>query len=193
MKQYRFLVSGLLALALMATRDASAAPIDDLIANARKEGSIDFHAPSTVSPAGVQRLGEVFNRKYGLNIAVNYHPTSGMTGDVAKVVGHAAAGVPPEWDLMVLHDAGHATLWLRKLHQPFDYRKLGVDPKVIHYDNGTLSLANQFALPAYNMKILPAQEVPRSWEDLLDAKWKGGKLGMSTATHHLARLAAVWG
>lgn len=194
MNRCLFLVSAVMALlALITTRDLTAAPIDDLIANARKEGAIDFNAPSTVSPAGVQKLGEVFNKKYGLNVAVNYHPTSGMTGDVAKLVGRAAAGVPPEWDLMVLHDAGHATLWLRKLHQPFDYRKLGVDPKLIHYDNGTVSIANQFALPAYNTKILPAHEVPRSWEDLLDPKWKGMKLGMSTATHHLARLATAWG
>ncbi len=196
MKQCRFLVSVILApFALMgwAAQEITAAPIDELVAAARKEASIEFNAPSTVSPAGIQKLGEVFNRKYGLTIGVNYHPTAGMTGDVAKLVGRAAAGVPPEWDLMVLHDAGHATLWLRKLHQPFDYRKLGIDPKLIHYDNGTLSFANQFVLPAYNKKILPPQDVPRSWEDLLDAKWKGGKLGMSTATHHLARLATAWG
>src|SRR3990172_2794453 len=193
-KQYRFVLSGVLGLlALMATQGGTAAPIDDLVAAAKKEGSVEFHAPSTVTPAGVQKLAEVYNRKYGLNIVVNYHPTGGMTGDVAKVVGRAAAGVPPEWDSMVLHDGGHATLWLRKLHQPFDYRKLGVDPKVIHFDNGTVSLANQFALPAYNTKMLPAQDVPKSWEDLLDPKWKGGKLGMSTATHHLARLATAWG
>ena len=180
-------------LALIATHGLLAAPIDDLVANARKEGTIDFNAPSTVSPAGVQKLTEAFNKKYGLNIALNYHPTSGMTGDVAKLVGRVAAGVPPEWDLMVLHDAGHATLWLRKLHRPFDYRSLGVDPKVIHYDNGTVAFANQFALPAYNKKALSPQDVPRSWEDLLDGRWKGGKLGMSTATHHLARLATAWG
>jgi ABC-type Fe3+ transport system substrate-binding protein len=36
--------------------------------------------------------------------------------------------------------------------------------------------------------------VPKRWEDLLDAKWKGGKLGVSTATHHLSRLAVgPWG
>ena len=180
-------------LAPITFRDLTAAPIDDLITNARKEGTIDFNAPSTVSPAGVQKLAEAFNKKYSLNIALNYHPTSGMTGDVAKLVGRVAAGVPPEWDLMVLHDAGHATLWLRKLHRPFDYRSLGVDPKVIHYDNGTVAFANQFALPAYNKKALSPQDVPRSWEDLLDGRWKGGKLGMSTATHHLARLATVWG
>ena len=194
MKRCIFLTSaGMALLALIASHGLLAAPIDDLVASARKEGTIDFNAPSTVSPAGVQKLAEAFNKKYCLNIALNYHPTSGMTGDVAKLVGRVAAGVPPEWDLMVLHDAGHATLWLRKLHRPFDYRSLGVDPKVIHYDNGTVAFANQFALPAYNKKALSPQDVPRSWEDLLDGRWKGGKLGMSTATHHLARLVTAWG
>ena len=116
-----------------------------------------------------------------------------MTRDVAKVVSFAATGTPPDWDIMVVHDAAHATLWLRKQHKPFDYAKVGVDPQVIGYDRGTVILANQFVLPAYNKTILPSKDVPRSWEDLTDPKWKGGKLGMGTATHHLARLATAWG
>ena len=173
---------------------AAAAPIDELVAAAKKEGTFDFYAPSTLTPEGAQKLREAFNKKYGLNIKLQYIPSGAMTKDVGKVAGLAASGVPPEWDLMVVHDAGHGILWLRKLHKPFDYRKLGIDSKVIHYDSGTVSFANQFALPAYNNKILPPQDVPKSWEDLLDPKWKGGKLGMSTATHHPARLAAgAWG
>jgi ABC-type Fe3+ transport system substrate-binding protein len=83
---------------------------------------------------------------------------------------------------------------VEKVHQPFDYAKLGIATELVQYDNGVVSLANQFVLPAYNKNILPAQDVPKRWEDLLDAKWKGGKLGVSTATHHLSRLAVgPWG
>jgi ABC-type Fe3+ transport system substrate-binding protein len=36
--------------------------------------------------------------------------------------------------------------------------------------------------------------VPQKWEDLLDPKWKDGKLGVISSTHHWARLAAgPWG
>lgn len=185
-------ISVVFALAALAHR-APAAPLDELVAAAKKEGIIDFYAPATLPPQGAQALGEAFNKKFGPNITLNFHPSGGMTRDVGRVVAQSAAGLPPEWDLMVIHDAGHSTLWLRKLHKPFDYRKLGIDSKVVHFDNGTVAFANQFALPAYNRKILPAQDVPRRWEDLLDTKWKGGKLGMGTATHHLARLAAAWG
>jgi len=117
-----------------------------------------------------------------------------MTRDVGKLVGMAATGVAPEWDLMVVTDAHHATLWLKKLHHPYDYRKVGVDSQLIHFDNSAISFANQIVLPAYNKKTVPAKDVPKKWEDLLDPKWKGSKLGVSTATHHLARLAVgAWG
>ena len=196
MKRLRLLVAslvvGLVAIAGMA-QEALAAPVDELIASAKKEGAIGIYASSTLTPEGAQKLGEAFNKKYGLNIKLNYNPGDSYTRHVGKVVGLAAAGVAPEWDLMVVHDAGHATLWLRKVHKPFDYAKLGVDPRAIQYDNGTVILANQFVLPAYNRQILPPQDVPKKWEDLLDPKWKGGKLAMSTATHHLARLATAWG
>ena len=195
MKGFGFFVASVLVLSVLTgwTHRAGAAPMDELVAAAKKEGIIDFYAPSTLSPQGAQALGEAFNKKYGLSVRLNYHPSGGMTGDVGRLAGLAAAGQPPDWDLMVVHDAGHSTLWLRKLHKPFDYRKLGIDPRVINFDSGTVIVANQFALPAYNSKTLPPQDVPKKWEDLLDPKWKGGKLGMSTATHHLARLATAWG
>ncbi len=171
-----------------------AASVEQLVAAAKKEATIEFYAPSTLTPKGAQALGGAFNKKYGLNITLQYSPSGNMTRDVGKVVGQAATGVAPEWDLMLVTDAHHATLWLKKQLQTFDYRKLGVDPRSIHYDNGTVSFAHQFVLPAYNKKVLPAKDVPKSWEDLLDPKWKGGKLGISTAAHHLSRLAVgAWG
>jgi iron(III) transport system substrate-binding protein len=94
---------------------------------------------------------------------------------------------------MLIHDGGHATLWLKKMHKPFDYAKVGVDSQAIQYDSGTVILANQFVMPAYNKQLVAPKDVPKSWQDLLDPKWKGGKMGMSTATHHLARLATLWG
>ena len=195
LKGLRFFAVDILVLIILGVSalSASGAPIDELVAAARKEGAIDFYAPAAVGPEGVRKLGDAFNKKYGLNIAANFHPSSSMTRDIGKVVGLAAAGVPPEWDLMVVHDAAHATLWLRRLHQLFDYRSLAVDTKLIHYDNGTVAFGNQIVLPAYNKTTLPPRAIPKRWEDLLEPAWKGGKLGMTTASHHLARLATLWG
>ncbi|HEU4340398.1 MAG TPA: extracellular solute-binding protein [Candidatus Binatia bacterium] len=173
---------GLLAalVALGATGFVKAAPVDGLIAGAKKEGAIEFYAPSSITPQGAEELAAAFNKKYGLNTSLRFHPSGNMTRDVGKLVGMAASGVPPEWDLMVVTDAHHATLWIRKLLEPFDYKKAGIDPNIIHYDSGTISFANQIVLPAYNKKTVPTKDVPKKWEDLLDPKWKGDKLGVST-------------
>ena len=170
-----------------------AAPLDDIIAAAKKEGVIEFYASSTLTLAGAQAVAAGVNKKYGLNIKMNYSPATSMPRDIGKVVGLAATGVPPEWDLMCTTDSHQASLWLKKLHQIYDYRALGVAPAAIQYDGGAVSFAHQFVLPAYNKKLVAAKDVPKSWEDLLDPKWKG-KLGVTNGTHHQARLAVgAWG
>jgi iron(III) transport system substrate-binding protein len=192
-KMKRFFEVLIFALAMVCGSQAVAAPIDELIKGAKQEGTLEFYAPSTLTPQGAQALGAAFNKKYGLNIKLQYSPSGNMTRDIGKVVGLGASGVPPEWDLMVVTDAHHATLWVKKMHQPFDYKSIGVDPKAVQYDNGSVSFANQFVLPAYNKQLVAAKDVPKTWEDLLNPKWKG-KIGVSSATHHMARLAAgPWG
>lgn len=176
------------------TQSTSAGALDDLVAAAKKDGSVEFYGPSSVGPQGAAELGAAFNKKYGIDVALKFHPSGNMSRDVGKLVSIAATGVAPEWDIMAVTDAHHATLWLRKLHEPYDYVKAGADPEVVHYDSGTVSFANQIVMPAYNTKTMTAGDVPKTWEDLLDPKWGDGKLGMSTATHHLSRLAVgQWG
>ena len=187
---------GLLAIVLAVgwSGFVDAAALDKLIGDAKKEGAIEFYGPSTLTPQGAGLLEAAFNKKYDLNTKLTFHPSLNMTRDVGKFVGMAASGVAPDWDTMVVTDAHYATLWLRKLIEPYDYKSAGVDPQVIHYDSGSITFANQIVLPAYNKKTMPAKDVPTKWEDLLDPKWKDGKLGVSTATHHLARLAVgAWG
>ncbi|MBI2359744.1 MAG: hypothetical protein HYV04_12750, partial [Deltaproteobacteria bacterium] len=108
MKGFRSLVAtiSVLLAVLVSAQQVSPAPLDELVGAAGKEGILDLYAPSSLTPLGAQALGEAFNKKYNLQIKVNYNPGSSFTRDVGKVVGLAATGVPPEWDLMVIHDAG---------------------------------------------------------------------------------------
>ena len=172
---------------------ATGGPLDDLVAAARNEGAIHFYGPSTLTPEGARAITEAFNKKYGLNVKLHCFPSDSMTRDVGRVATHAAAGAPPEWDVMVVTDAHHASLWLRRLHKPFNYRAVGIDPELIDHDSGSISFLHQYVVPVYNSNLVSPRDVPKRWEDLLDPKWKG-RLGVSTATHHFARLAAgPWG
>lgn len=194
MKATRSFLALFLALGAASVPPARSAPIDDLIAAARKEGAVEFLFPSSWPPPGVEAMGEAFNKKYGLNLKFGRHASQQMAQDVSKVMTRAAVRAAPEWDLMVVTDAHHATLWLKKLLKSFDYGSVGIDPKAVHYGSSTVSIANQLVQPAYNKKILPDRDVPVSWGDLLEPKWKGGKVGVSVATHHFARLGVgAWG
>lgn len=184
----------LLALLPEASAAATAPSVKEIAAAADKEGVLDFYAPTQVEERGARRLNAAFNRKHGISVTFKFSPSANMDKDLAGIITQVATGGATDFDVAVFPDTYHATLWLRKLHAPFDYRALGVDPKLINFDNGTVSFANQFTLPAYNNKLLPPQDVPRSWHDLLDPKWKGGKLGLTNATPaHLAMLATAWG
>ena len=166
---------------------------DQLVAAAKKEGTLSFYGPSTLTNDGVQLLAQAFNRKHGTNITLTYYPSKSMTAEVNKMIGMSATGIAPEWDVMAIIDGLHGALWTKKLHVPFDYASLGIDPRTIHFDRGTVSVANQIVLPSYNRNNLAAQDVPKRWEDLLDPKWKGRKIGIPTATGQMDYLAIRWG
>jgi iron(III) transport system substrate-binding protein len=195
MQSLRLLCSGITAtlILLLSLSLAPAAPLDDLIAAAGKEGTLNFYGPSTLKADGAQAIAQAFNQKYRTSINVRFIPSGSMTRDVGKVATQAATGGAPEWDVMVATDAHHASLWLRKLHKPFDYKSLGMDEKLIDHDGGAISFAHQYIVPAYNSGMIAPKDAPKSWEDLLQPKWKG-KVGVTTATHHLGRLAVgPWG
>lgn len=169
------------------------APIDDLVAAAKREGVLNLHSPSGLTPEGAQELGAAFNKKYGLNVKVNYFPSKGYARDVSALMTQSAAGAPPDWDLMILNEDLHTVLSQRKLHLPFDYKALGIDPKAIDHDNGSVAFAHQITLPGYNTKLVTAKDVPTTWEDMLDPKWKDGKLGIFDARYFALLAVGPWG
>jgi iron(III) transport system substrate-binding protein len=195
MQSLRLLCSGITAalVVLQWLSLAAAAPLDDLVLAAGKEGTLDFYGPSTLKADGAEALARAFNKKYSTHIDVKFVPSGSMTRDVGKVATQAATGAPPEWDVMVATDAHHASLWLRKLQKPFDYRSLGVEERLIDHDSSSISFVHQYIVPVYNSSMVSPKDAPKSWEDLLNPRWKG-KLGVTTATHHFGRLAAgPWG
>ena len=97
MRSLRLLCSGLIAVLVLLQwlSVAPAAPLDELIAAARKEGTLNFYGPSTLKPEGAQVLAQAFNKRYGTNIDVKFIPSGSMTRDVGKVATQAATGAPP--------------------------------------------------------------------------------------------------
>src|SRR5581483_5629756 len=168
-------------------------PPDTMIQAAAQEGTLELYTPSSLEKTGAAEIVDAFNRRYGLNVEFNYTPSGSMTRDAARVVTEISAGQPPTWDVMLVTDAHYATLYNNGALEKVDWASLGVgDPKVITYDGTTLNFATQFVAPAYNPNVVSADQAPKDWNDLLDPRWRG-RIGVSTATHHWARLGQVWG
>ena len=196
MKQKRLFSMFIVALFAVVgvTTLAPAASTDELVAAAKKEGVLNFYFPGSLTAEGAKALSDAFKKKYGLNIKANYSPSGGISRDVGTLISMAATGMAPEWDVMTIPDTFQGRLFGRKMQQPFDYAQIGVDPKAIHYKKHAVAIITAFALPAYNKKLVAAKDAPKKWEDILDPKWKGKKIGQSSLTHHYARLAVTaWG
>ncbi len=189
-----FLASVLVIVTLVGwTSEGLGAPLDDLVAMAKKEGVLNLHSPSALTPEGAQELGVAFNKKYGLSVKVNYFPSKGFANDVAALVTQTSSGAAPEWDVMVLTEDLHAFLSQRKLHLPYHYGTVGVETRAIDHDNGSVAFVHQITLPGYNTKAVPAKDVPKTWEEMLDPKWRDGKLGIFDARYFALLAAGPWG
>jgi iron(III) transport system substrate-binding protein len=168
-------------------------PPSAVVQAAAQEGTLELYTPSSLEKTGAAQIVDAFNRHYGLHVDFNYPPSGSMTRDAARVVTEISAGQAPTWDVMLVTDAHYATLFNNGALEKIDWAGLGLaDPSVVTYDGTALNYATQFVAPAYNPNIVSAGEAPKDWNDLLDPKWHG-KIGVSTATHHWARLAQAWG
>jgi ABC-type glycerol-3-phosphate transport system substrate-binding protein len=106
---------------------APAAPLDDLIAAAKKEGVLDFYGPSTLKADGAEALAHAFNKKYGTNINVKFLPSGSMTRDVGKVASQAAtrrrngiSWLPP---MPIMRAFGSASFTNRSTTNPCSWTK----------------------------------------------------------------------
>ncbi len=52
--------------------ELNAATVDQVIAAAKKEGALEFYAPSTLTAQGAKQLEDAFNKKFGTDIRINY-------------------------------------------------------------------------------------------------------------------------
>ncbi|HLH22164.1 MAG TPA: extracellular solute-binding protein [Chloroflexota bacterium] len=168
-------------------------PPSAVLQGAAEEGTVAIYASSNLGKEGAAKLEEAFNQKYGLHATIQYTASSSMTRDASRAITEISAGQPPTWDLMMLTDAHYATFVQNGVLEPVDWTALGLANRdILAYDGAAINFVSDFVAPAYNPNVVPASEAPKDWPDLLDPKWRG-KIGVSTATHHWARLAQAWG
>lgn len=159
-----------LGLGVMLTATAAFADYEsELYAKAKKEGELVWYTTLIVKQA-VRPLVAAFEKKYpGIKVRYSRANSSGTAtkvlseGKANRIIGDVFDGTS---NAEALKDANLVEKWTPKGSSayPSQYR----DP------DGFWSATHQYFLtPGINTSLIPKAEAPKTYDDLLDPKWKG--------------------
>src|SRR5438876_12123904 len=160
---------GALALTLVLAAIPASAQ-DARVEAARKEGKVVWYTSLALSSS--ERVAKLFEAAYP-GIGVEVHRT-GSQRILQRVMQELQANLKLV-DVIHTSDAGHFVL-LKAKKLLIKYTPAGVDafpPGFKDRDGYYYGLRATVNVIAYNSKVVPAAEAPRTWKDLLDPKWKG--------------------
>ncbi|HXQ73207.1 MAG TPA: extracellular solute-binding protein [Pyrinomonadaceae bacterium] len=143
-----------------------------LVAGAKQEGKLTVY--SSLPPADFDPIIKAFEQKYGVHVTVW---RSSATGILQRAISEGRAG-RYEADVYETNGPQLEAMYREKLLQPINspVMKLLI-PAAIQDDNAwTATRLNVFTV-AYNTNLIKKADLPKSYKDLLDPKWKG-KLGV---------------
>lgn len=167
--------------------------LEQLVAAAKAEGKLNLAGPSSLGDNAAQRLVAAMNAKYGTSIQVTWTGAGQAGPVVAQIITERATGGKTTWDIFITNDGQMVKLFTEDQLQKYNYRETFNLPEAgTGFESSVTGFANQLILPAYNSKLVQPADVPKTWEDVVDPKWKG-KVGVSTSVHHLVRLSQGWG
>jgi iron(III) transport system substrate-binding protein len=147
-----------------------AAAQDARVEAARKEGKVVWYT-SLALPSS-EKVAKLFEAAYpGLKVEVH---RTGSQRILQRVMQELQANLKLV-DVIHTSDAGHFVL-LKEKKLLMKYTPAGVEAFPAGFkdrDGYHYGLRATVNVIAYNPKIVPAAEAPRTWKDLLDPKWKG--------------------
>ncbi|MDP2661690.1 MAG: hypothetical protein Q8R28_13265, partial [Dehalococcoidia bacterium] len=140
--------------------------LEQLIEAARKEGVVRANLSSSLGQKGAQRLIDALNKKYSLNLKVEYTPAAKMSAVVAQVMTELQTGGVPSWDVVMGTSTHFVEMEKRGQMSSFDWTETfpHIPQAAVMSGGRLLSHAVSFQLPAYNPNLVKVEDVPRKWE-----------------------------
>jgi ABC-type Fe3+ transport system substrate-binding protein len=161
-----------------------------LIAAAKKEGKLVYYTTMTLSQS--KKVVDSFQKRYPFIKANLFRLGGGPL--LNKMLAEARAG-RHSWDVV----SGRGELFLPLMNKGLLASYISPEAKMIPEDlvdkkgYWTAFYVNPYAL-GYNTDSVRKEDVPKSYEDLLDPRWKGNKLSIDTeAFGLLSGLIKAWG
>ncbi len=158
-------VSGALALAGLS---APAKAADQaLIDAAKKEGKVTWYTALIVNQFAAP-VAEAFEKKYGIKVE---YVRANAAESILRISNEAKAG---KVYADVFDSFGAPSLAKEGILESYIPDSAKALPKQFYDPAGFWVATNLYVLtPGYNTNLVPAAQVPKTFEDLLDPKWKG--------------------
>ncbi len=145
-----------------------------VLAAAKKEGRLTLY--TAFRPQDLPALIEPFEKKHGIKVTAW---RSGATNVLQRVIKEAA-GDRHEVDVVMIPSSEMEALRREKLLQPVRtpaMKDLLAAAQPAHHEWAPVLL--NVLVPTYNTALIKKEDLPRTYQDLLDPKWKG-KLGVES-------------
>jgi iron(III) transport system substrate-binding protein len=145
---------------------------EKLIAGAKKEGTVTLYTSANVDDMAV--VAAAFEKKYGVKVRI----WRGSSENVVQRSVTEARGGRYDADVFETGGAAMESMHREKLLQKVKLPSQGdLDPAALTAHGEWTGTRYNIFVAAYNTKLIKKDELPKSYDDLLDPKWKG-KLGI---------------
>jgi ABC-type Fe3+ transport system substrate-binding protein len=167
----------ILSIALCLCAGVAQAADAALIEAAKKEGEVIWYSTQIVNQL-VRPIATAFEKKYGIKVRAT---RANAVETAIKILNESKAGRPQAditdgtTTVVPLKKAGYVLKWLPDPAK--DYPDSLKDPDGYWVANNLFMLA-----PGYNTSLVPKGTEPRTYQDLLDPKWRGKMVWGATSS-----------
>jgi len=167
---------------------------DEIVSKAKQEGKLRVLAE--MEPPTIKAAIKAFMKKYPF---INLHIEEITGTDAARRnILEIKSGTAKDWDILHLSTdfyneylphlwkmdiVGMAQQGILQIPVPM------IDPK----HRNVVGFYSRFQVTAYNKTLVPADKVPKLWEDLLKPEYKGKKFAADIRPTEVAALVPAWG
>jgi len=184
------IIIGFLLVAFMpANILAGSADIQKLYEAAKAEGEVIWHVFGPTGPW--EPMVKEFEEKFpGVDVKPFGHSVSRMP---ARLITESQAG-KLTLDIPIANPQAIGPLLERDMLLKEDWAKIspGLESEKLLMDGYFLNITDDPLVWVYNTDLVKKSEVPKSWDDLLDPKWKGHQISIRAMAGHLIGLYPRW-
>jgi iron(III) transport system substrate-binding protein len=190
LKSKSFLVASVFLCSSLSVSTARAGSDTKIIEAAKKEGAMSYYTTMTLSQS--KKVVDAFQKKYPF---IKPELFRGGGDEVLNRILNESRGGLNAWDVVSTRGDSVLTFEAAKLITPYRSPESKFIDKDMVDDEGywTAYYVNPYVL-GYNTKMVKKDEVPKTYEELLDPKWKSRKISIDDSAYGLlAGLIHAWG